>query len=220
MEFYSAYWNYKDLMVFVENMIRNLVIKNGGISIYQGKLIDFNQPFDKLTIVEAIYKYIEGSQTNNREWLVERLNDTHLQDNLSMSKLQYMVFEKEVESSLWNPTFICEHPTEVSPLARQKDDNQEITERFELYIAGRELGNGFSELNDAEEQANRFNLQVASKNEGDDEAMFYDKDFVTALEYGLPPTGGCGIGIDRLVMLLTDSASIKDVILFPTLKII
>jgi lysyl-tRNA synthetase class 2 len=136
----------------------------------------------------------------------------------SLAGLQVMYFEEKVEEKLWEPTFIMEHPTEISPLARANDQRPEVTERFELYITGREFGNGFSELNDAEDQAARFHAQVANKDAGDDEAMFFDHDFVRALEYGMPPAGGCGIGIDRLMMLLTDSASIRDVILFPALR--
>ena len=136
----------------------------------------------------------------------------------SLAGLQVMYFEELVEEKLWQPTFICEHPVEISPLARASDENPEVTERFELYITGREFGNGFSELNDAQDQAARFQSQVTAKDGGDDEAMFFDHDFVRALEYGMPPAGGCGIGIDRLMMLLTDSASIRDVILFPALR--
>ena len=136
----------------------------------------------------------------------------------SLASLQVFYFEETVEDKLWEPTFIMEHPTEISPLARANDTRPEVTERFELYITGREFGNGFSELNDAEDQAARFQAQVAAKDDGDDEAMYYDHDFVRALEYGMPPAGGCGIGIDRLMMLLTDSASIRDVILFPALR--
>ena len=136
----------------------------------------------------------------------------------SLASLQVMYFEETVEEKLWQPTFIMEHPTEISPLARANDERPEVTERFELYITGREFGNGFSELNDAEDQAARFNAQVDAKDAGDDEAMYYDHDFIRALEYGMPPTGGCGVGIDRLMMLLTDSSSIRDVILFPALR--
>ena len=136
----------------------------------------------------------------------------------SLASLQVFYFEETVEDKLWEPTFIMEHPTEISPLARANDARPEVTERFELYITGREFGNGFSELNDAEDQAARFHAQVAAKDGGDDEAMFFDHDFVRALEYGMPPAGGCGIGIDRLMMLLTDSPSIRDIILFPALR--
>ena len=135
-----------------------------------------------------------------------------------IASLQVLYFEETVEEKLWAPTFICEHPVEISPLARASDSRPDVTERFELYITGREFGNGFSELNDAEDQAARFHAQVAAKESGDDEAMFFDHDFVRALEYGMPPTGGCGIGIDRLMMLLTDSPSIRDIILFPALR--
>ena len=137
---------------------------------------------------------------------------------MGLGALQLLMFEETVEADLWNPTFIVDYPAEVSPLARKSDSNPEITERFELFIVGREIANGFSELNDPEDQAERFLAQAKAKEAGDEEAMYYDADYIRALEYGLPPTGGCGIGIDRLVMLLTDSANIRDVILFPQMR--
>ncbi|HYF44496.1 MAG TPA: amino acid--tRNA ligase-related protein, partial [Ramlibacter sp.] len=181
--------------------------------------------FERLTIREAIGKHTEaGAGADDREWLVAALRKLGLSEeknrmsSRSLAGLQVLYFEETVEEKLWQPTFIMEHPTEISPLARANDERPEVTERFELYITGREFGNGFSELNDAEDQAARFTAQVESKDAGDDEAMFFDHDFVRALEYGMPPTGGCGIGIDRLMMLLTDSPSIRDVILFPALR--
>ena len=227
MEFYAAYWNYQDLMHFTEELIRDAAQKAVGTLLltYNGQAVDLSQPFQRLTIREAIVKYTEaGDAVDNREWLtnsLRKLGFTDEKDKLSgrsLASLQVLYFEETVEEKLWQPTFICEHPVEISPLARASDSRPEVTERFELYITGREFGNGFSELNDAEDQAARFHAQVAAKESGDDEAMFFDHDFVRALEYGMPPTGGCGIGIDRLMMLLTDSPSIRDVILFPALR--
>ena len=227
MEFYAAYWNYQDLMTYTEALIREVAMKaTGSLQLsYGGKAVDLSQPFERLSIREAIIKHTDaGDHVDNKEWLINAVRKLgHKEDAAklaarSVASLQVLYFEETVEDKLWQPTFICEHPTEISPLARANDKNPEITERFELYITGREFGNGFSELNDAEEQAARFQAQVAAKDSGDDEAMFYDHDFVRALEYGMPPTGGCGIGIDRLMMLLTDSPSIRDVILFPALK--
>lgn len=227
MEFYAAYWNYRDLMDFTETLIRTIAQKAvGSLQLeYQGKAVDLAQPFARLTIREAILKYTEaGEHVDDADWLrnaLRKLGMTEEKDRLagrSLASLQVLYFEETVEEKLWQPTFIMEHPTEISPLARANDERPEVTERFELYITGREFGNGFSELNDAEDQAARFNAQVAAKDSGDDEAMFFDHDFVRALEYGMPPTGGCGIGIDRLMMLLTDSPSIRDVILFPALR--
>ncbi|MET0542929.1 MAG: lysine--tRNA ligase, partial [Variovorax sp.] len=203
MEFYAAYWNYQDLMDFTELIIRTIAKKTVGSEqlTYQGKLVDLSQPFERLTIREAIVKHTEaGANVDDAAWLVNalrRIGLTEEKDKLSqrsLASLQVMYFEETVEEKLWQPTFIMEHPTEISPLARANDDRPEVTERFELYITGREFGNGFSELNDAEDQAARFNAQVAAKDSGDDEAMFHDHDFVRALEYGMPPTGGCGIG--------------------------
>ena len=227
MEFYAAYWNYQDLMDYTEALIRDAAMKAVGTLqlTYGGKPVDLEAPFERLTIVEAIVKYTEaGENVTNREWLTNALQKLGMKEEKNklstrtLASLQVLYFEEVVEEKLWNPTFIMEHPTEISPLARANDERPEVTERFELYITGREFGNGFSELNDAEDQAARFNAQVDAKDSGDDEAMYFDQDFVRALEYGMPPTGGCGIGIDRFMMLLTDSASIRDVILFPALR--
>jgi lysyl-tRNA synthetase, class II len=227
MEFYAAWWDYQDLMRFTEELIRDVAHKvTGTLQLsYAGKPVDLSQPFDRLTIREAILKHTEaGTQVDDAAWLTNALKKLGLseqKDRLStrsLASLQVLYFEETVEEKLWQPTFICDHPVEISPLARASDTKPGVTERFELYITGREFGNAFSELNDAEEQAARFESQVAAKDSGDDEAMFYDHDFIRALEYGMPPTGGCGIGIDRLMMLLTDSPSIRDVILFPALR--
>jgi lysyl-tRNA synthetase class 2 len=227
MEFYAAYWNYQDLMQFTENLIRDAAEKAVGTLLltYDGKPVDLSKPFARLTIREAIVKHTEaGTHVDDSAWLTNALKklgyseEKHKLSTRSLAGLQVLYFEETVEDKLWEPTFICEHPVEISPLARASDSQPELTERFELYITGREFGNGFSELNDAEDQAARFHAQVNAKDSGDDEAMFYDHDFVRALEYGMPPAGGCGIGIDRLMMLLTDSPSIRDVILFPALR--
>jgi lysyl-tRNA synthetase class 2 len=227
MEFYAAYWDYQDLMSFTEGLIRHAAMHSVGTLqlSYADQPVDLAQPFERLTIREAIVKYTDAAaQVDNSAWLIQTLtqlglNDTkHRLSEKSLAALQVMYFEEEVESQLWQPTFICEHPVEISPLARESDTRPGVTERFELYITGREFGNGFSELNDAEEQARRFHAQVEAQHSGDDEAMHFDHDFIRALEYGMPPTGGCGIGIDRLMMLLTDSPSIRDVILFPALR--
>ena len=227
MEFYAAYWNYLDLMDFTEELIRDAAVKaTGGLKLtYAGKEVDLSQPFKRLTIVQAIQHHTDaGEHVASTQWLIaalKKLGMNEEKDKLStrsLASLQVLYFEEVVEEKLWQPTFIMEHPTEISPLARANDSRPEVTERFELYITGREFGNGFSELNDAEEQALRFHAQVAAKDDGDDEAMYYDHDFVRALEYGMPPTGGCGVGLDRLMMLLTDSPSIRDVILFPALR--
>ncbi|MDD2713737.1 MAG: lysine--tRNA ligase, partial [Simplicispira sp.] len=220
-------WNYQDLMYFTEQLVRDAAMQSVGTLqlSYQGRAVDLAQPFARLTIREAIFQYTEaGAQVDDPAWLInalKRLGLTEAKNKLSertLASLQVLYFEETVEEQLWQPTFIMEHPTEISPLARANDQRPEVTERFELYITGREFGNGFSELNDAEDQAARFHAQVEAKDSGDDEAMYFDHDFVRALEYGMPPAGGCGIGIDRLMMLLTDSASIRDVILFPALR--
>ncbi|MDZ7585251.1 MAG: lysine--tRNA ligase [Thiobacillus sp.] len=227
MEFYAAYWNYQDLMSFTEELIRHVVREvRGDVPLtYQGQPVDVTSPFERLTIREAILKHTEaGDNVDSTEWLLNQLKKLGLSEAKhqlsarSLASLQVMYFEEKVEDKLWNPTFIMDHPTEISPLARANDAKPEVTERFELYITGREFGNAFSELNDAEDQAARFHAQVSAKDSGDDEAMHFDADYIRALEYGMPPAGGCGIGIDRLMMLLTDSASIRDVILFPALR--
>ncbi len=227
MEFYAAWWNYQDLMDYTEQLIRNAATQAcGSLQLsYAGKPVDLSQPFERLTIREAIIKHTEaGAHVDDAAWLTNALKKLGLSEDKNrlsgrtLASLQVLYFEETVEDKLWQPTFIMEHPTEISPLARANDQRPEVTERFELYITGREFGNGFSELNDAQEQAARFHAQAEAKDAGDDEAMFFDADFVRALEYGMPPTGGCGIGIDRLMMLLTDSPSIRDVILFPALR--
>ncbi len=227
MEFYAAYWHYQDLMDFNEQLIRHVVRQVHGDTplTYNGQPVDVYSPFERLTIREAILKYTEaGAGVDDPAWLTQQLRklgmteEKHQLSSRSLAGLQVLYFEETVEEKLWNPTFIMEHPTEISPLARANDERPEVTERFELYITGREFGNAFSELNDAEDQAARFHAQVAAKDGGDEEAMYYDADYIRALEYGMPPAGGCGIGIDRLMMLLTDSPSIRDVILFPALR--
>ncbi|MBL0917633.1 MAG: lysine--tRNA ligase [Hydrogenophaga sp.] len=227
MEFYAAYWNYTDLMDFCEQLIRHVVrgVRGEGEVSYQGRAVDIDSPFERLTIRDAIVKYTDaGASADDADWLRNQLRklglseEKHQLSTRSLASLQVLFFEEKVESELWNPTFIMDHPTEISPLARANDAKPEVTERFELYITGREFGNAFSELNDAEDQAARFQAQADAKDGGDDEAMHFDADYIRALEYGMPPAGGCGIGIDRLMMLLTDSPSIRDVILFPALR--
>ncbi len=225
MEFYAAYTDYLWLMDFTEECIRKVAESTtGALKVeYQGKMIDFGKAFDRLTLVQAIMKY---SDRFTKEQLLDKnfikalllKNGEKISDHAGLGAHQLALFEAITEEYLWNPTYIIDYPIEVSPLARMSDTNPEITERFELFIAGREIANGFSELNDAEDQSARFKAQVAAKESGDKEAMYYDADFIRALEYGLPPTGGCGIGIDRLVMLVTDSPSIRDVILFPHMR--
>jgi lysyl-tRNA synthetase class 2 len=225
MEFYATYTDYKWLMDYTENCIRAAAMAACGTATlqYQGRELDFSKPFQRLTIVGAINKYAPqytAEQLADEAFLRKELLKFGVKafDHAGLGALQLALFEETAESQLWEPTYIIDYPIEVSPLARASDANPEITERFELFITGREIANGFSELNDAEDQAARFHAQVAAKEAGDDEAMYYDADFIRALEYGMPPTGGCGIGIDRLVMLLTDSPSIRDVILFPHMR--
>ena len=225
MEFYAAYWNYHDLMDYTEAVLRHAATAATGSATlsYQGREVDLAPAFERLTIRDAILKHVDGigpEQIDDAAALHARLRSIGKEPpaHWGVSQLQFGVFEELVEDKLWAPTFIIDHPVEVSPLARASDTDPAKTERFELYITGREIANGFSELNDAEDQAARFHAQVANKDAGDEEAMYFDADFIRALEYGMPPTGGCGIGIDRLIMLLTDSANIRDVILFPALR--
>jgi lysyl-tRNA synthetase, class II len=190
---------------------------------YQGRELDLSKPFHRMTMVEAVKHYCpqySDAQLADAGWLRQQLaaRKVEMKGTPGLGTLQLMFFEETAEAQLWEPTFIIDYPVEVSPLARASDRNPEITERFELFIVGREIANGFSELNDAEDQAARFAEQAKAKEAGDEEAMYYDADFIRALEYGLPPTGGCGIGIDRLIMLLTDAAAIRDVILFPQMR--
>ncbi len=226
LEFYQAYADYNDLMNTTEVLMRQIAeTVNGGNCVinYQGQDIDFGKPFARLTMNDAVVQYLDNVSHDDLatieaiEALAKRIN-LSLPPNLSLAKLQTYVFEETVEHLLIQPTFIIDYPAEVSPLARRNDTNQAVTDRFELFIAGRELANGFSELNDPEDQAERFAAQMTAKAEGDDEAMQYDHDYIRALEYGLPPTAGEGIGIDRLVMLFTDAPSIRDVLLFPYMR--
>jgi lysyl-tRNA synthetase class 2 len=225
LEFYCAYQEYRYLMDFTESMLRELaqsVLGSGKIN-YQGQEIDFGPPYARLTIMQAIQKYHPGytdAMLKDRTFLIGEFNKrgAAYKPNDGIGGLQLTLFEHTTEQLLVQPTFIIDYPAEVSPLARRSDRNPEITERFELYIAGREIANGFSELNDPEDQVARFLEQVRQKEAGDQEAMHYDADYIRALEYGLPPAAGEGIGIDRLVMLFTDSPSIRDVILFPQMR--
>lgn len=229
MEFYAAYTDYVWQMDFTEQLIRQTAIDALGTATitYQGRELDLAKPFHRLTITQAIRKYAPDytdAQLSDAAFLrkeLKRLGVDTTQPaflNAGVGALQLSLFEETAEAQLWEPTFIIDYPLEVSPLARASDSVEGITERFELFITGREIANGFSELNDPEDQAARFKKQVDQKDAGDEEAMYYDADYIRALEYGMPPTGGCGIGIDRLVMLLTDSPSIRDVILFPHLR--
>ncbi|MEW5891811.1 MAG: lysine--tRNA ligase [Pseudomonadota bacterium] len=225
MEFYAAYLEYRGLMDFVERLLREVTLRTTGSAAvdYQGTRIDLAQPFARLTALEATVQYnpeLAGKPLDDISFVRAELDrrKIHYRAHDGLGGLQQTLFEETTEHKLIQPTYIIDYPVETSPLARASDSRPEITERFELYIAGREVANGFSELNDPEDQAERFRKQVEAKEAGDEEAMYYDADYIRALEYGLPPTGGCGIGIDRFVMLLTDSPSIRDVILFPQMR--
>jgi len=225
LEFYAAYTDYEYMMAVIPRMLADAAQAALGSTrfTYQGNEIDLARPYERLTITQAILKH-HPSATNallrDRSALIARLKELGIvyRPADGIGGLQLTLFENTVEDKLIQPTFIVDYPTEVSPLARASARNPDITERFELYIAGREIANGFSELNDPEDQAERFERQARQKEAGDAEAMHYDADFIRALEYAMPPASGAGIGIDRLVMLFTDSPSIRDVILFPLLR--
>jgi lysyl-tRNA synthetase class 2 len=228
VELYQAYADYRDLIEMVERLIRGICDSvNEGPNPrkveYQGEVFDFEQPFRRVTIEELVVEFNPGvDRTKIRDLLYLREVCGRLgipfKDSDGAGKLQIEVFEKTAEHRLIQPTFVCAYPAEVSPLARRNDADPFLTDRFEFFVGGRELANGFSELNDAEDQAARFKQQADRKTDGDEEAMFYDADYIRALEYGLPPTAGLGIGIDRLVMVFTNSPSIRDVLLFPHMR--
>jgi lysyl-tRNA synthetase class 2 len=225
LEFYWAYANYNDLMDLTETMLRDLAKEVCGSTTvsFEGEDVDYGSPFERISVEDAVRKF-NPDLADADLWDMDTLkcacakHDVHVDKSWGEGKLLIELFEATAESKLMNPTFITAYPTEVSPLSRRNDENPLITDRFELFVAGREIANGFSELNDPEDQAARFQEQVSQKDAGDLEAMHYDADYIRALEYGMPPTAGEGIGIDRLVMLLTDSASIRDVLLFPHMR--
>ncbi|HEY1078327.1 MAG TPA: lysine--tRNA ligase [Fontimonas sp.] len=225
LEFYQAYADYRDAMDLVETLIRDaaLTVNGSGKLSCQGRDYDLEQPFHRWTMKEAVLRnnpQLDAARLNDRDYLAPYCKQVggDAKPGYGAGKLLTEIFEKTVEAGLFEPTFITEYPTEVSPLARRSDADPEVTDRFEFFLGGREVANGFSELNDPDDQAGRFRSQVAAKDAGDDEAMVFDADYIRALEYGLPPTAGVGIGIDRLVMFLTDSPSIRDVLLFPQMR--
>ncbi len=225
LEFYQAYADYRDLMELTETMLRSVCEQVLGTTHihYQGQDYDFSRPFKRLTVRESILEFnpdITSEALDSLETArqIAKTLGIALESNFGLGKVQIEIFEKTVESRLEQPTFVTAYPAEVSPLARRNDQDAFITDRFEFFVAGREIANGFSELNDPDDQAERFRKQVAAKAAGDEEAMHFDQDYITALEHGLPPTAGEGVGIDRLIMLLTDSPSIRDVLLFPHMR--
>ena len=224
LEYYTAYADFEDQMVFIESLFKSVTENVLGSSVVEANdyKYDFGKPFKRLTLIGAVAEKlsVQEEELRKREVLESLANKSHLEDykDLSDGKLLFELFEAKVEESLDQPTFITGYPKEISPLSRISDDDPDFVDRFELFIGGKEIANGFSELNDPEDQADRFKAQVEQKASGDEEAMEYDADYVEALEYGLPPCAGVGIGIDRLVMLLTGAPSIRDVLLFPQLK--
>jgi lysyl-tRNA synthetase class 2 len=225
LELYRAYADYDDLMVMIEALLKGMsqsVAGNAAVT-YQDESYDFSKPFERLTVEDVIVKFnpdFDRSKIRDRDYLVKFATGLgiRIEDNYGSGKLQIEIFEKTGEAELRQPTFVTQYPTEVSPLSRKNDEDPFVTDRFELFIGGREIANGFSELNDPEDQEERFRAQAENKAAGDDEALVYDADYIRALEYGLPPTAGLGLGIDRLVMLFTDSPSIRDVLLFPHMR--
>lgn len=225
LEFYQAYADYHDLMDLTEDMMRGIcndVIGTRKI-VYGNESYNFDKRFERITLKDSILKFNQdvAEEDLNDRTRAEKVAESFgidVMNSYGLGKIQLEIFEKTVEENLYDPTFITAFPTEVSPLARKNDEDPFVTDRFEFFVGGRELANGFSELNDPEDQAERFKAQVAEKEAGDEEAMHYDEDYIRALEYGLPPTAGEGIGIDRLVMLLTNSHNIRDVILFPHMR--
>jgi lysyl-tRNA synthetase class 2 len=224
IEFYQAYATYHDLMDLTEKLFRGIAIDicNNNIIHYQGDDFDFSKAFNRISVFDSILEYnpnlnAQDLNEDNAKNTAKKLG-IEVKNSWGLGKIQIEIFEATVEEKLMQPTFITQYPTEVSPLARRNDNDPFLTDRFELFIGGREIANGFSELNDAQDQAERFKAQVAEKDAGDDEAMHYDADYIRALEYAMPPTAGEGIGIDRLVMLFTNSASIRDVLLFPHMR--
>ena len=225
LELYRAYADYEDLVVMIEALMKGLsqaIVGDTSVT-YQGETIDFDKPFARMTVEEVIRKFnpdIDHARIRDRDYLASYAESLSIkvEDNYQGGKLQIQIFEKTCEDQLRQPTFILRYPTEVSPLSRKNDEDPFVTDRFELFIGGREIANGFSELNDPEDQLERFQAQAENRRAGDDEALVFDADYIRALEYGLPPTAGLGLGIDRLVMLLTDSPSIRDVLLFPHMR--
>ena len=225
LELYRAYADYEDLIAMIETLLKGMSQSLLGEEqmTYQGEKYDFSGPFARMTVEEVVCKYnpdIDNERLRDRDYLVgiaEAL-EIKVEENYGAGKLQIEIFEKTGETQLRQPTFVTQYPTEVSPLSRRNDMASFVTDRFELFIGGREIANGFSELNDSEDQEARFRTQAANREAGDDEAMQFDADYIRALEYGLPPTAGLGLGIDRIVMLFTDSPSIRDVLLFPHMR--